>query len=364
MRAGRRRFFRRACGARKPLWLLALLLCGALFTGAPCGAADRSPLDARIDLDLDGADLGAAAQQLTLRSDADFLVWPDVARPEEFGRHRLHLQLRNATVRRCADWVARALGARYRVVRGGRTVIFTSSYEWLDEVTPEHRFYDLGGIAAWEERDAFLPVARELVRVYALKEPAYSLRMQASDKRLHAILAPELHERLQKALRAMANPGRVPAPARADPALAAARASLERPVRVACDGWTLPELLSDLAFQADRNIGFDHTLLRERELPRLRLSLGMVPLREALAAICDKAGFAGWMLDPPDGIWLHREDHPTEATATRELLWEGLPVVGYAARGAAERLGADALAARARLAIPPDLRSDPSVTVA
>jgi hypothetical protein len=216
---------------------------------------------------------------------------------------------------------------------------------------------------AWEEREEFLAELRELLKVYAVRAPDYSLRLRSSDRRLEAFLAPELHARLETILRTMSNPGRVP---RARPLPGAAEraalaAALERPVRATYEDWPLPEVLFDLAFQAEVNLGFDHVAFRDRAVPRLTLALGEVPLERALAAVVRQAELGAVVRDAPTGLWLDAREEG--AAGMRELLWEGLPVVGYAVAPLVEKMPPDKLVAQARDRIPRDVAVDASVAV-
>ncbi|GEM_PF-2588873 len=340
----------------------AVLVCIAL--GFASVRASQDPLDRRIDLDLRGENLLGVQKQLAARSRMDVLIGRDVAHPSEFKRTRVYLEMRDVSVRTAADWVARALGTRYRLLDQGTALEFTSSYAWLEATPPVVRTLNLGGLVDPDDPSRFLSQVKELIKVYALRAPTYSIRMRP-DGRLQAFLPPVLQDRLVAALRAMSNPGRVPVRTEtsAPPGTARIQTALDRPVRVACEDRPLPEVLAVLAFQTEVNLGFDHRVLRDRSTPHLRLRLRDEPLRRALQAVAEQAGLRGSSIDPHGGIWLMADPPWWTQAGSRRLLWEDVPVIGYAVRALAEREGGEIVVRRAKRAMPTDLRTDPSVAV-
>lgn len=345
--------------------VVAVLTVWCLGTSGRAGDTDTDPLGRLIDLDLTGQDLGEAVRQLTQRSGVDFLVGLDVARPEEFERLELHLVLRGCSVRMAADWVARALGTRYRVTEAGQTITFTSSYLWLDRVVPVMRDYNVGGVVEWPRREAFAEVLSELLRIHAIRAD-YSLQLRETDRRLQAVLAPELQGRLGSILRALAAPGRVPRhrPLPWAEGQLEVEASLQREVNLAYRERSVAAIVGDLAFQADVNIGFDHVPFSSRSFPVLTLDGGVMTLRAALGKLCESTVFAGWQVDVEGGVWLRVEAGDCPVTVSRELLWEDVPVLAYALKPLpAGRKGGEVIAAW-REALPADVRGDPSVGIA
>ncbi|MBN1256335.1 MAG: hypothetical protein JXA52_01370 [Planctomycetes bacterium] len=321
----------------------------------------------RVDLDLNGKNLGEVLAELKEKSGVDFIVEQDVARPEEFPQQVLYFDLRGLTLQQSLDWITRALGTRYRVGEDGKTIVFSSSYGWLDEITPIYNAIPLGMITTWEEREDFCLQVKELMKLYAVREPQYQIRLREADYRLEVNLPEELQSRLNASFRAMLNPGKIPQPRNPEAAidLQGLEQTLAKKVLLDSVNTPLNEILAELSFQADINIGFDHLPFWNRRIPALTLPRGETTLAEALAVICTRTKLGGWLLSPSQGLWLTvqevDEDRSFRYYSGRELLWEDVPVRGYAVPMLARRLGEEKLLEKVRGMLPLDVATDPSV---
>ncbi|MFH0910686.1 MAG: hypothetical protein V1918_04175 [Planctomycetota bacterium] len=348
-------------------WAFELLLAlGCLWLAAARpAAAEDDPLARRIDLDLRGKTVLEAVRQLNERGKIDLLIGRDIADSKSLLTQLLSVEMRDTTLRGAVEWVARALGTRYRLEDGGRTVEFTSSYAWLEKEPIEIQYYNIGGLAEVEEAAAFLAQIKELLKVYAMRSQQYALILRASDFRLQANFPSVLHARLALILRAMAYPGRVPRSLKSEAPLDARRLeeALSAHVRCNYEEVPLPEVLADLSFQADVNLGFDQVALSGRPYPLIRLHAEEEALADVLVKVGEQAGLEGSLFDPPYGVWLTEEPPLLGRSGSRELLWTDVPVAGYAVRPLAREMGGEVLALLVKKSIPLDVRSDPSMGV-
>lgn len=345
-------------------FLLALTVCfSGLGTNGLAGSAPE-PLQKQVDLDAFGVHLGEALQQLTVRTRVDFMAGTDVARPEEFERFPLYLELRGLSARQCSDWIARAYGTRYRVTHAGRAVTFTSAYDLSELPIPERRFFNLGGVFREEggQRE-FLETLAELFKIQALLQPGTVLRIRATDQRLHAELPPALLERLQATLAAMGSTPKSPRSTESSPQdsiVRTLRRHLLRRIHADYEKWSAPSVLADLSFQTGLNIGFDHLLIRKGELDSVTLQLGETTLGAALERLGAQTGLQRILLDPGAGLWLAPAGTTGYRAAGREILWEDVRVESFSVEALARRTGVEELEEAVRALFPPDVRADPS----
>ncbi|MHC4883836.1 MAG: hypothetical protein ACYTGH_02000 [Planctomycetota bacterium] len=344
-------------------WVLPLLAHAPLRGGESyvreLGSSD--PLERRVDLDLMDKGLTELVKQLTVRSGIDVLIGDDVALPKEFDSRRLYIETRSMTIRESADWVARSLGTRYRVADGGRTLIFTSSYAFLDRVQPVTRFLNLGGLTTRVDQKAFLGQLQELLKVYLLKEPEYTLRLQGNKLMLMAHLPPVLQERLKATFRLLGKAGRPVKEVGAAPTFTFPQERLSHAVTATYTDWTLANILRDLSFQTGVPIGFDHAPFFGKDMPELSLKLGRTTLGAALKDLCVRIGFQALLPAEGGGVWLSAAPGAKRRLGSRELLWEALIVRAYAVRSLAEKRGRAELTKAVSGAVCDDLRQDPSI---
>ena len=345
---------------RRPASPVLGVLAALVVWCAPAAAADAAP---RIDLDFSGIDLGHAVDQFSDRTGLDVMINPDVARPEEFGRRRLFLSARSMPVTQALDWIARALGTRYRYDAGRRSVWFTSSYSWVSPDGAPVEMYTLGGLIGSDGRAAFMARLQELCKTPDCFGELYTMRLRDGEERLVLIQPPVIQQRLHAILSTLGAP---PMPIRApeaDAGLAAIATALEQPVYVDYRGMSLPAALMDLAGQCGVNIAFDPACLEQGAPPKVTVPGGEMPARAALDAVCRAAGLARWVPEVPMAVWLEKTGGSWARMGSRRLIWEEAVAVSYALGPLAQDPGGEAAAHLVRRALSPDWREDAAVGV-
>lgn len=328
------------------------------------GAVD--PMTKPIKLRAWGVDPGEAISQIMDQSDVDVIIAPSFLRPEEFKAVRVYLHADNMPVRQAVQWLAAALGCRYRR-RGPRSVLLTGSYDWVKSLGFTNIIEPVESLVG-EDAPGFERGVREVARIQALfgrnaylrfEQPAEPIRagrlVGVLPKRTAAILG----EVLQAMNRQGAPIGQAP-PHRLDEAELALAELLLTPVPVSFRERPLLEVLTDLQLATrpvgGLNIGFDHRPLHARRLPRITLPRGERPLREVLREIAAQLGMAGMQVSYPRGIWFTAVEQPSPWTPMpeREIPWETLRVRSYDATPlAATPGGARAVPHRIRQTVQP-----------
>lgn len=334
-------------------------ICGYL------NAAEVNISEKQIDLDLWDKNLEEAIIQLTSRSGIDFTVATDVSRPENFKNIKLYAQARNITVLEAAEWVSRSIGTRYRITDNGTTIEFTSSYQWLDNIPATSSFYNTGGLLDWRDKDRFLNNIRELLKVYAIKEPEYTIRLRNDDQRLFAYLPRILQERVITILRAMGSKGEAP---RKNEVNAIYTKELENklnnPVVFDYNDTPLQVIIADLAFQANVNIGITTESIIKDINRKITIKKENCSLDEALKYLCTKISFAGISYDPPHSLWLTKSTADVgRIVGSRMILWENVPIQSYHVGNVVTDKNSDKILKLIKKSISEDSLVDPSVSV-
>ncbi len=345
-----------------------LLLTIAVLT-APAVAADEgkaaAPLEQEIRLDTWGKDLGQVLASLTKQSHVDVRVAVSFLKPKDFSFYTLYFYAESITVRQAVEWLARAIGCRYRV-EAPSAVILTGSYDWLRE--PEEILIEpvASLLGPKEPAASFEAKMAELVKVHTLFQ-AYSLRLEAPDYKLVAVLPARLKRILQESLMAMSQPG-APLNPPAGEILGEAETELLQALRrtlvVRYKNVTAEEAIRDLALQSGLNIAFDHTPFLTRPLPRITIDLGQTTARQAIEALAESLGLAGCEMWPPRSVWLTAAPRKWCEAASREILWENLTVRAYAISVLAKKFGGgEVVAHHLRRQVRPDAWLDPATAL-
>ncbi|MCX7935913.1 MAG: hypothetical protein N3A66_11725, partial [Planctomycetota bacterium] len=236
----------------------ALKLAATLLLFAAPAAAGESkaaaPLEQEIRLDAWGKDLGQILATITKQSHVDLRVAASFLKPKDFSSYTLYLYAESITVRQAIEWIARAIGCRYRV-ESPSSVILTGSYDWLRE--PEEILIEpvASLLGPKESAAAFEAKMAELVKVHALFQ-AYSLRLEAPDYKLVAVLPSRLKRILADSLVAMSQAG-MPLQPPAGEILSEAETELLQALRKTVvaryKNVTAEEAIKDLALQTGIN---------------------------------------------------------------------------------------------------------------
>ena len=327
--------------------------------------APAAPLAQEIRLEAWGKDLGQALASITKQAHVDVRVAASFLKPKDFSSYTLYLYAENITVRQAVEWIARAIGCRYRVETLS-SVILTGSYDWLRE--PEEILIEpVASLLGSKEHPAvFEAKMAELVKVHTLFQ-AYSLRLEAPDYKLVAVLPARLKRILYDALIAMSQPG-LPLQPPAGEILGEAETELLQALRksvvVRYKNVSAEEAIKDLTLQSGINIAFDHTPFFVRPLPRLTLNLGQTTARQAIEALAEGLGLSGYEMWPPRSVWLTAAPHKWCEAASREILWENLAVRAYAIADLAQKFGgSEVVVHHLRRQVRPDAWLDPATAI-
>ncbi|MHC4870516.1 MAG: hypothetical protein ACYTFY_01600 [Planctomycetota bacterium] len=318
----------------------------------------------RIDIDLWNKSLQDAITQLTSRSGIDFIAAADISKPENFKNIKTFIQARNISALDAAEWIARAIGVRYRMADNGTTVIFTSSYHWLDKEKPVAKFYNIGGLLDWKDQKSFIVTIKELLKVYAVKSPEYSIRIRSDDQRLFAYLPDTLQDRLIAVLRAMSSKGRTAVKQDIPDYLSDLKNKLTVPIIFDYRDTEIQLIIADLSFQGNFNIGFSTNQMKGLLNKKVTFNNGACLLSEALKILCRKLNLAGFSYDPPHGIWLTNNTNEAGRTVgSRQILWESVPVQSFYIKNLINKKNLDTITRSLKNQISLDTVNDPSVSL-
>jgi len=332
---------------------------GPVSPTQPPKADPDDPLSRPVSLHLERQPLGRALSVLSLLSDIDVLVPPEVVAPAEADQMTVTLRMRAVTVRAALDWLTRMLHAHYRALPGGVVRLYRQD-DWIlkaDLVTRSYRSgtykfisrpaatsYDQSGVADGSPPPVLAPTydfaserQHTLDLLYALlgyverRCKGSKLLFDSSRTRLVA-LQPEMAHGKIAAILAELDRWRdhsLPPARRTSPWLQRTTAALAAKVSCDADQQPFDQLIGSLAAQAKVNIGWN-TLDREiNSRKAITLKLDEVPLAQALNRLMPQAGLAHFQVEPGHGLWLLRQGDPPVGQVPEEFFWDACVVRSY-----------------------------------
>lgn len=372
-----------------------ILLCFlALAAAPPPQAAEQSPLDRRLRLNLWGAGLKDVAAAVKQATDVDIVFYlPDL--PGDANTDNVYLVTGDVPLATVLETLARRFGFRFRVAETGR-VELSLGYGWAPR-EPALRFARLDGGLSTPTRDGTPEAEREffdeLLKPLPLLSGDFTLRLERyplpglpGALRAAVVLPGELGDYFVRGVRCLSGEaGDFPAPrGGADGAARTfARAReyspdwedlLTRPVEIPQPpqggGGALRALLAGVAAQTGAAVA-----LRAPPGAAERMSLPADVFRYTLGRICEtlSVDFAlgKRVFLASGGVVFERGAEGGDGadaggpaiemdSRSRELFWSGLAVAGWNAGAAAERAGgAEALLGRIRREVFPGVWRDP-----
>lgn len=333
------------------------------------------PLDRHLRLDLWGVGFSDAAWEIESQTGVRILVYPPDL-PKDRNNDNVYLVSGKVSLRTVLECLAVRYSFRYRVSENG-TIELSKGYNWIGN-EPVLKILRLDKIVKpGTPNEALRAMLAECVKPMAIALGEYSISVEryptidnAEAMRCSAVLPAVSADYLERIVRCLeGEPGDYPAPPRPELyARASQNASnwnelLSRPMLMPAGGDTR-SILRDLANQANIAIILatapgtrSQPLGDMSESPGFGIVTGVLATRYGLGQRVVLASGGVAFLPGMDGD-MHID------TRSRELFWTGLATAGFDAGKAAEQAGGgQALAARIRREVYPEVWRDPSCAV-
>lgn len=355
--------------------------------GAASAFAVASVLDnpRKVDLDVWGGTVNDAVSQIARQTGVMPIVSGNLTRSGA-AKRRLYLQAQGLTFAQAVEWLAHALGCRYRV--DGERVYLTTGYEWVTARKREYGVFirnveTLVGSRSPADRQEkiarFQRFLDEMMKVVTLFDPQSdkfrgprleeSLDPAVDDVKMQATIPAALKPLFESALRALEAPGEAigaPEPQTLPDAERQLIETLSRTVVVAAyDRQPLKAVVADLRAQSGLNVGFDHSAMPAAgPAPTVTLRLGNVNVMEALTALARQLGLRGASMSPPGGVWLGRARRDWQLLPSRRVLWaDDVEARCYSLGALRGQVDGEALAHWLRNNVQPGVWQDPLASV-
>ena len=373
--ATRRLRDRPATGWRRAFRVAACLaaLCTCLCAGGE--GAPVHPLDRTVTLDLWGAGLFDAANEIKRQTGVELLFYRQDIQPE---RHTddVYLVTGRVPLRAVMECLSRRFALRYRLSDTGKLEL-SKGYAWAAG-EPALRIFRLEGLASSNgDVEAVKRQLAEFVKPMSMLGGEYSLNLEPyptpenpNGMRCVAVVPPVLGDYLSRAVRCLTEEGGDYPPvvtaglhAVAGKVEANWEELLTRAVATPSGG-DLRRVLLELAGQAGIAIVV-RTPAAPANPPMLDLRAPRVGLGKASEELSSRYGL-GRRVFLAVGALSFEGDDPEMAmdVRSRELYWDGLAVAGFDARQLAERFGGgDAIAAMLKREAFPHVWRDPACAI-
>lgn len=337
-------------------------------------AAEFFTDEPKITLEVWGEGINVAISQIGKQSGVMPIISSAVS-GGELKNTKLYLSGKKMPLQQTVEWLARALGCRYRVINNEK-IMMTPGYDWLTVKKYGvilRNIETLIGIHHPSERrekiTRFEKMLGELLKIVSIFEPEFRVRLEEHDAtqiKLNAQVPAELKPLFVRAFTALENPGEnftTPKPL--------LMSNVERQlieklntanVIVAYRERSLQEIINDLSAQSGLNIGFEQA--RNWSPPTLTLELGTVNIQVALMALAKKLGLANVEMSPPHGVWLSNHKRAWQNMPSREVLWvDNVELKCYSLNALSGKVDGEQLAHWVRNNVFPHIWLDPLATV-
>jgi hypothetical protein len=250
--------------------------------------------------------------------------------PENLKDIRLNLDVKNGPLLHVLDWMARQSDSFYRREKN-HSFWLTHSLGFLKDDKSESFVEKVDELYSKPNAVDLIEMLNPFFQQILKADPnTYTLEYQKAHQELQGVLPAGAKNRLKDIFLALRTPSGqgLPLPEKMSAAqLRLSERLATHRVSIDTDGYPkrVDYILRQLAEETGIAIGFDPRQF-EKGVPRIKMSLQHVPLREAIRALVESAGFDGCSVELPAGLWFYRGARPYPS---RELLWDQSYVAVY-----------------------------------
>jgi len=325
-----------------------------------------NPPDTRkIAFSFSNIPLATAGRELSQLAGAGVSIVSDSKPPPPLGERRVSLTMGNVELTDALDWLMRQVDGVY--TRSETSICIASAPGQLDIDQVTREVYPLRTMRRFDrpingatdfanEQVGIFQCVKTCLAEHLRQRPEATLAVSPDHAEFIAVCTPIGHRRIGEVLREIALNDRPPQPLPGPDAAAsrslteALNAKLERTVRCGFDDRPVTKIISELAIEADVNIGLDPRELAGGEAMAMTLDVGKVPLKLALDTIVKRCALEGYSLEPGRGIWLHGSRYYFHSA---RLPWDGWLIRSYHVEPAVAKLSLPRLMAFVRENVTP-----------
>ena len=299
------------------------------------------PESRKIAFSFSNVTLAAAGRELAQLAGVGVSVISDPKSPPPLAERRVSLTMTNVELTDALDWLMRQVDGVYTI--GNTSICIASEPGQLDIDQVVRKVYPLRTMRRFDkpvtgpadlatEQAGIYQCVKTCLAEHLRQRPDATLAISPDRREFIAVCTPTGHRRIGEVLREIALNDLPPQPLPGtDPAASRSltqelNAKLERIVQCRFNDRPVTKIISELAIQADVNIGLDPRELAGGEAMTMTLDAGKVPLKVALDAVAKRCALEGYSHELGRGLWLHGK-RPCFHSA--RLPWDGWLIRSY-----------------------------------